>query len=197
MTEQALSSEKPASSSGKLLRVWLLLSVQSFGGGTATLALIRRAAVDEQGWVSDAEFGRFWGLVQLAPGINLLALTILLGRRAAGTRGIAVSLLGLLRPSASLTALLTVGYVLVQHNFWVQAALRGIVPAVAGLGLLTSWQIALPLLRSSRRAGAVSLALSGLVLIGSAFAAWCRLPVLAVLLSGGLVCAAGSWRRSL
>jgi len=190
-----LSTEPP--SSRHLLRVWLTLSVQSFGGGTATLTLIRRAAVDEQGWVSDAEFGRFWGLVQLAPGINLLALTILLGRRVAGTRGIAISLLGLLLPSAVLTVLLTAGYVHVQSSVWVQAALRGIIPAVVGIGLVTAGQIALPLLKSSRRAGAAALALSLLVLIGSALAAWLgHLPVLVILLSGGLLCAAGSTRRT-
>ncbi len=174
-----------------------MLSVQSFGGGTATLTLIRRAAVDEQGWVSGAEFGRFWGLVQLAPGINLLALTILLGRRVAGARGIALSLLGLLLPSAALTVLLTAGYVHVQSSVWVQAALRGIIPAVVGIGLVTAGQIALPLLKSSRRAGAAALALSLLVLTGAALAAWLgHLPVLVILLSGGLLCAAGNARRT-
>jgi chromate transporter len=190
LTEQTLSS-------WNLLKVWLALSVQSFGGGTATLALIRRAAVDEQKWLSDAEFGRFWGLVQLAPGINLLALTILIGRRVAGTRGIALSLVGLLLPSVSLTVLLTAGYVRVQHSLWVQAALRGIVPAVVGLGLVTAGQIALPLLQSSRRKGAGAMVLSLLVLLGAAAAAWLgHLPVLVILLSGGLLCAAGNGRRT-
>ena len=184
-------------SSRHLLRVWLMLSVQSFGGGTATLTLIRRAAVDEQGWVSDAEFGRFWGLVQLAPGINLLALTVLLGRRVAGARGVALSLLGLLLPSAALTVLLTAAYAHVQSSVWVQAALRGIVPAVAGIGLVTAGQIILPLLKSSRRAGLGAFALSLLVLTGAALAAWLgHLPVLVILLSGGLLCALGSGRRT-
>ncbi len=183
-------------SSWHLLRVWLTLSVQSFGGGTATLTLIRRAAVGEQ-WVSDAEFGRFWGLVQLAPGINLLALTILLGRQVAGARGIAVSLLGLLLPSAALTVLLTAGYVHVQHSPWIQAALRGIIPAIVGIGLVTAGQIALPLLHSSHRAGTAAFALSLLVLTGAAGVAWLgHLPVLLILLSGGLICAAGSARRT-
>ena len=183
-------------SSRTLLRVWLTLSVQSFGGGVATFALIRRAAVEEQGWVSATEFGRFWGLVQLAPGINLLALTILLGRHVAGVRGIVCSLLGLLLPSVTLTILLTAGYARVQHLPWVQDALRGIVPAVAGLGLLTSVQIALPLLKSRRQLGVRPFTLSLLVLLGSGLAAWqTPLPVVIILLTGGLLCAAGHWRR--
>lgn len=189
MTEQALSS-------GKLLRVWLALSLQSFGGGAATLTLIRRAAVEEQGWLSDAEFGRFWGLVQLAPGINLVALTILIGRKVAGVRGIVLSLAGLLLPSAGLTILMTAAYAHVQHNLWVQAALKGIVPAVVGLGLVTAWQIARPLLQASRSQGKARLALSLLVLTGSGLAAWYHLPVLAIILCGGLLGAAGNGRRT-
>ncbi len=181
-------------SSANLLKVWLALSVQSFGGGTATLTLIRRAAVEEQGWVTDTEFGRFWGLVQLAPGINLLALTILIGRQVAGVRGIVLSLAGLLLPSAALTVLMTAGYAQVQHRAWVQAALRGIIPAVVGVGLVTAWQIALPLLQTRRSAGTARFLLGLLILLGSGLAAWHRMPVLAILLLGGLIGAAGGRR---
>lgn len=190
---------EPASvpSGGKLFRVWLTLSVQSFGGGAATLALIRRAAVDEQGWLSEAEFGRFCGLIRLAPGINLLALTILIGRRVRGAWGIFLSLLGLLLPSVALTILMTAGYAHAQHLVWVQSALRGIVPAVVGLGLLTAGQIARPLLQAGQTAGTRSFTLRLLVLLGSGLAAWLgHLPVLGILLGGGLLCAAGNWRRT-
>ena len=176
-----------APSSWHLLRVWLKLSVQSFGGGVATLALIRRVAVDEEQWVTGDEFGRFWGLVQLAPGINLLALTVLLGRKAAGARGIALALAGLLLPSTALTIALTAVYRQVQHDALVQAALRGIVPAVVGLGVLTAWQIARPLLTRPSRL---------LILVGSGLAAWLvSVPVLAILLVGGLFGGVAESRR--
>ena len=188
--------QEKAAALGTVLRVWLTLSVQSFGGGVATLALIRRAAVDEQGWVTEAEFGHLWGLVQLAPGINLVALTVLIGRRAAGGWGIAAALAGLLLPSVALTVLMTAAYARVQHLLWVQAALRGIVPAVVGLGLVTAWQIAGPLLTASRRRGRVFFALSLLVVGGSILASACHLPVLLILGGGGLLLAAASWRRA-
>ena len=177
----------PPPSSRRLLRVWLMLSVQSFGGGTATLALIRQAAVDTEQWVTDAEFGHFCGLVRLAPGINLIALSVLLGRHVAGRRGIALSLTGLLLPSAALTVLMTAGYAQVQTLAPVQAALRGIVPAVAGLGLVTAWRIARPLLPQSWRARP----LRPLLVLGSVCAAWLgSIPVVAILLAGGLLGAA-------
>jgi len=37
--------------------------------------------VEERGWVEEEEFARFWALCQIAPGINLIALTILIGEK--------------------------------------------------------------------------------------------------------------------
>src|SRR5437588_10925558 len=98
-----------------ILRTWFTFGLHSFGGGATTLTLIRRAVVDRYGWLSEAEFTREWTLCQLAPGINLLALAILIGRRLDGARGIALALVGLLLPSAALTVLITAGYASVQR----------------------------------------------------------------------------------
>jgi len=38
-------------------------------------------------WLSAREFGEAWALSQLSPGIHLVALAGLIGRRAAGWRG--------------------------------------------------------------------------------------------------------------
>ena len=177
-------------------RVWLSLGLQSFGGGAATLALIRRAAVDTHGWVSEREFARFWSLVQLAPGINLVALTVLIGRRAAGTRGIALALAGLLLPSATVTILLTACYWRVQDAPLVRDALHGIIPATVGLGLVAAWQIARPALLQSRREGRASLAASlSLLLAAGAAEWWGRAPVLVILLGAGVLGAGWEWGR--
>ncbi|MEO7719226.1 MAG: chromate transporter [Capsulimonas sp.] len=181
----------------KILRVWSLLGAQSFGGGSATLTLIRRAVVEEQGWVSAEEFARFWALVQLAPGINLLALTILIGRKTGGALGIAVSLFGLLFPSVTITILLTAGFARVAHASLTQEALSGIVPAVVGLGLVTVWQIAKPPLVQSRAEGKDSVFLALLLIVGSMAAAWRQhVPVVLILMSAAVLGAAWSWRRS-
>src|SRR5437764_14486880 len=90
-------------SPGLLLRLWFTFGLLSFGGGATTLTLIRRAVVERYGWLSDAEFTREWTLCQLAPGINLLALAILIGRRTAGARGSALALLGLTLPGVVVT----------------------------------------------------------------------------------------------
>ena len=179
-----------------LFRVWLSLGLQSFGGGAATLALIRRAAVETHGWVTEAEFARFWSLVQIAPGINLLALTILIGRRTGGAKGIALALAGLLLPSAAVTAALTASYQRVQDTPLVRDALHGIIPATVGLGLLTAWQIARPALLQSRREGRGNLLVSLALLIASAAVMlWLHPPVLVILLGAGALGAAWEWGR--
>lgn len=181
----------------QFFRVWLTLGCQSFGGGMATLALIRRAVVEQHGWVSEADFTRDWALVQVAPGINLLGLIILIGRNVAGARGVFLALFGLLFPSVTIAILLTLFYTHVQSAPVVQAALRGVLPAVLGIGLLTSGQMARPPLQESRLESPSSLGLSLFLLIGSglALALW-RWPVLLILNVVGLISAFAAWRRS-
>ncbi len=178
------------------LRVWLMLGFQSFGGGVTTLTLIRRTVVEQQGWLSEAEFTRAWALVQIAPGINLLGLTILIGRGVAGVPGVVLALLGLLLPSVTITLLLTGLYERVQHLEVVQAALRGVVPATVGLGLLTTVQMTRPLMSASLREGKASFLLSGILLISSGIVVtWWHWPVILVLCVAGAVSGEAAWLR--
>lgn len=165
-----------------LFRAWLSIGAQSFGGGQATQALIRRVIVEEQGWISEEEFVQNLTLGQMAPGMNLLAMTNLIGARLAGGRGVAVSLLGLLLPSVALTIVLTASLHSLQHLAPVRAALReGVVPATVGMGLYTGFQNARTLLRQRGRwpLGA------GLLLLGGSAAAAAAVHVpIALLLAG-------------
>jgi len=185
-----------AVSLGALLRVWLRLGLQSFGGGAATLALIRREVVERHGWVTDAEFVRDWALCQIAPGTNLFGLTILIGRRLAGWPGVCVSLVGLLLPSVGITVALTACYAHFRGLPVVQAALRGVIPATVGLGVLTAYQMALPLLAVARREGRLSLAWAVAALVGSGLvmAVW-QPPVLPVICVAGAAGALLHWGR--
>jgi chromate transporter len=187
-------SPSEAPSLWRLLCVWLSLGAQSFGGGVATLTLIRRTFVEQERWISDAEFTRNWALVQLVAGINLLGLTILIGRRIRGASGIVASLAGLLLPSVAVTILLSASYAHIRHSPLVRDALHGIIPAIVGLGLLTAFQIVSPLFRASRREGAVSLVATVAVLAGSGLAAVSNHgPVLLILMVGGLSLALLKW----
>jgi chromate transporter len=177
-----------------LLRIWLNVGIQSFGGGAATLYLIRRAAVEQHGWLTDEEFTRYWGICQIAPGINILGLVILIGWRVAGPLGVALALTGLLLPSVSITVLLTAVYASIKDVPLVKAALRGVVPATVGLGLLLAYRMAWAPLAASRREGPASLGFSCAMVIGSTLlVGLAKAPVIGVLWGTGALSALVSW----
>lgn len=177
-----------------LVRVWFMLGLQSFGGGMATLYLIQRTTVERYRWLTAAEFSRDWALCQAAPGINLLCMTILIGRKVAGLAGALAALVGLMFPSVTLTVVMIALYADLRNLPVIQAALHGIVPATVGLGLLLTTNMARPLLTASQRESAISLLVSVFILVGSALAVvlW-ELPVLVVLLSAGGLGALTMW----
>jgi chromate transporter len=169
----------------EILRVFLVLGLQSFGGGSSTLILIRQACI-QRGWMEDDEFVRTWALVQMAPGINLVKLTALIGYKLRGWAGLAFAMCGLLLPSALVTVLMTAGYSVVRDQPLVQSALKGLLPATIGLSLMMSFQMAHPLLKKAYYESPLRLT-SNLLILGSAgllFGLVNASPV-AVLLGGG------------
>jgi chromate transporter len=183
-------------SAWRQLWIWLNIGLQSFGGGAATLYLIRREAVERRGWLSDDEYARYWGICQIAPGINILGLVILIGWQLSGAAGAALALAGLLLPSAGITILLTALYSRIEQVPLVQAALRGVLPATVGLGLLLAVGMLRPLVLASRKEGRVSLAVTLALLLGSMLAvALTSAPVVAVLWGTGGLAALANWQR--
>ncbi len=155
---------KPKSSLWSLFGIWASIGLQSFGGGASTTLLIQRAFIEKRGWLTIEEFAHLWNLCIFTPGINLIALTVLIGRRLGGIRGIVVSLMGLLLPSATITCLLAAGFKIVQHIPAVQAVLRGVIPATAGIMLLVGLNFARPLINSAHKEGLIRLLISAVVI---------------------------------
>ena len=175
--------QDPRPSKWQLFRIWASVGLQSFGGGASTTLLIQRAFIEKHKWLSMEEFVHLWNLCILTPGINLVALTILIGRKLGGAWGIVVSLAGLLLPSATITCLITVGFASVQHLHVVQAILRGVVPATGGIMLLVGLNFALPLIRRGYKEGTLYLLVSSVLIIACALAViLLRLSVIVVVL---------------
>lgn len=101
----------------------------------------------------------------MAPGINLIALTILIGRKLRGASGVLLSLTGMLLPSAGITCLLTAAFLSVQHMPAVQAMLRGVVPATAGIMLVVGIKYAQPLWKEMRAEGGWQVASGGALVL--------------------------------
>ncbi|MFN8516398.1 MAG: chromate transporter [Thermomicrobiales bacterium] len=176
----------------QLLRIWSNIGFQSFGGGSSTQYLIQREFTETHTWLTQEELLHYLALCTLTPGINLIALTILIGRKLAGWRGIAASLAGMLLPSTAVTCLLAALATQVATQPGVQAALRGVVPATAGAMLFVGLNFARPLARSALRDRGRALVVSLLLVAASvATIVVARLPVaiivIAALALGGLL----------
>ena len=181
----------------RLFWIWAVIGAQSFGGGSATLYLIRRVAVERKHWITDDDFTRYWGICQIAPGINILGLVSLIGWRVAGPPGALLSLSGLLVPSATITVALTSIYSSIREVSIVRAAIAGVVPATVGLGWLLAFTMVRPLLNAARQDGRGNTAAAViLLLLSTIVAATARMPVLAILWGAGALCALAQWRLS-
>ncbi|HEY6540724.1 MAG TPA: chromate transporter [Ktedonobacteraceae bacterium] len=179
-----MALQDPRPGKWQLFRIWASIGLQSFGGGASTTFLIQRTFIDRHKWLTIEEFAYFWNLCVLTPGINLIAVTVLIGRKLGGVGGIAVSLAGLLLPSALITCLLTVGFKSVEHIPAVQAILRGVVPATGGIMLLVGLNFALPLARRGYKEGIFYLLISGALIIAFALAViLLKLSVIVVIFS--------------
>ncbi|HEY8730578.1 MAG TPA: chromate transporter [Candidatus Limnocylindria bacterium] len=143
---------KSPPSSRALARAWFDIGTQSVGGGTSTLFMIRRVLVERMGWITLREFTEAWALSQLSPGIHLVALAGLLGRRIAGLRGVLVSVAGMMVPAAVITAVATAFLAgIAQHPLTI-AALAGIGPVAGGMTIGFALTLAQPVVRRGRRA---------------------------------------------
>jgi chromate transporter len=165
MVTSAISGPPPRLSD--LLMAWLGIGIQSFGGGSTTLYLIRQACL-AQGWLSDAEFAKIWALVQMSPGINLIKLTAVIGFQLRGWPGLIAAVGGLLLPSATITVLMTAGFAAIRDQPLVKAAMRGVVPATIGVSIGLGLQMAQSPLRQARREGSFSFVVHLGLLAGSA-----------------------------
>ena len=154
----------------QLLCVWSLIGLQSFGGGASTNLLIQRHCIEKRGWLTYEELLHFRSLCALTPGINLVALTILIGKKLGGWSGILVSLCGLLFPSALITCLIAAGFLLIEQLTVVKAIVGGVIPSTAGIMVLVTIRTAQPQLQQAWREGVISISAS-LLLIFLTFSA--------------------------
>lgn len=175
--------QDPRPGKWRLFRIWASIGLQSFGGGASTTLLIQRAFIEKHTWLSMEEFAHLWNLCILTPGINLVALTVLIGKKLGGAWGIVVSLAGLLLPSATITCLLAALFIQIEHIAAVQAIFRGVVPATGGIMLVVGLNFALPLIRKGYKEGYIYLLASSVLLIACALAIiFLKLSVIIVIL---------------
>lgn len=119
---------------GQLAVTFASLSLVSIGGANALLPEIHRQIVEVRGWMTDTTFADLFALSQVAPGPNIL-LVSLIGWRMAGLAGLMVATLSVMLPSSLLA--LAAGRVMSRWSEQplVRIVKAGLVPIALGLML--------------------------------------------------------------
>ena len=126
---------------------WTYLKIGTFtlGGGYAMLPLIQREVVDRQGWIDEEEFLNMIALAQAAPGLIAVNSAIFIGWRIGGWRGVCGAVLGAVLPSFLIILAIAMVFSEWKELPAVEAAFKGIRPAVVAL-------IAAPLVKMAKAA---------------------------------------------
>ena len=124
---------------------WTYLKIGTFtlGGGYAMLPLIQREVVDREGWIDEKEFLNMIALAQAAPGLIAVNSAIFIGWRVGGWRGVAGAVLGAVLPSFVIILAIAMVFSEWKELPAVEAAFKGIRPAVVAL-------IAAPLVKMAK-----------------------------------------------
>lgn len=128
---------------------YLMLSLLAVGGAITTAPEMHRYLVDQQGWLTGEQFNASIAIAQAAPGPNVLFVALLgwnvglnAGGLVTGLLGVAVSMLGILLPSASLTYLASRWSHDNRDLRAVRAFKQGMTPIVVALLIATGWILA-------------------------------------------------------
>lgn len=184
----------------RLFLTWVRIGATSYGGGAVVQYLIQENFIHKHRWLSAEEYARILAMCQITPGLTLIAITITIGKRLGGGRGVIASLAGLILPSTAITVAMTAVYAGVRDLPPVQAALRSLFAAIVGISLATTWRNVSPILRNNHRRGVPTFVVALAILVGSVILYLVfKPPVIALYLLGGSCGALTYWtvaRRS-
>jgi chromate transporter len=105
------------------------------------LAMLRQEFCERRRVFRDDEFQVLFGLSRMVPGMNLLALTVLLGNLTNGLLGSVLALMALSGPSLGLIVLGCVAMRGRQTSPMLDGVVRALGPTAAALVLHTNWQL--------------------------------------------------------
>lgn len=124
-----------------LALVFAQLSLMAVGGANAVVPEMLRIVVDQQGWMTAAEFTALFAIAQSAPGPNVL-IASLVGWQVAGLPGAVVSLLSICGPSSVLSFYVSRLWQRFRDHPLCHAIQRGFAPLSIGLVLGGGWLLA-------------------------------------------------------
>ncbi|QOX65422.1 chromate transporter [Anoxybacterium hadale] len=119
----------------------------TIGGGLAMLPVIRKAVVEERGWLTEEEIVDCFAVSQSLPGVLAINAAIYVGNKKKGLQGSLASLLGVILPSyiSIIVILLFLGSI--EENTHVLGAFEGIKAASAAMILVAAYKLGKQILK--------------------------------------------------
>lgn len=112
---------------------FLKIGAFTFGGGYAMIPLIQHEVIHNRRWLSEREFIDLLTLAQAAPGPIALNTAVFVGYKERKYLGALAAVLGVVVPSFVIILLVAIFFNNIRQNPWVDAAFRGMRPAVVAL----------------------------------------------------------------
>jgi len=120
--------------------IFLRIGAVTFGGGLVMIPEIEAEVVNSHHWLNHQEFADATALGQITPGPVLIMATFV-GYRVAGTIGALFATICVFLPSFLMTIAAGSSFRRFRTNRQMQAFLRGVAPAVAGLLVAAAWSV--------------------------------------------------------
>ena len=117
----------------KLFVSFVKIGMFTLGGGYAMLPLIERETIDNRGWIDRKEFIELLGLAQSSPGPVSLNTAVFVGYKVCGYGGALAAIAGVVIPPFVVILLVAIYFAGIRDNHYVEAAFKGIRPAVVAL----------------------------------------------------------------
>lgn len=105
----------------------------TFGSGYAMIPIIEKEVVDRKKWFDSEDFYNHLALAQSSPGPIALNTAVFVGYRMRGRIGALTAVLGSVIPCFSIILIIAIFLGDIRDNVYVDAAFKGIRPAVVAL----------------------------------------------------------------
>ncbi|MCD8222141.1 MAG: chromate transporter [Clostridiales bacterium] len=116
-----------------LFRTFFLIGMFSFGGGYASMELIRSRVVAQQHWLTNTEYTDIISIAEMTPGPLGINIASFVGTRTAGIPGTIIATLSYVLPALVIVSIMATIYYRCRSLNGVQGVLKGLRPAVAAM----------------------------------------------------------------
>lgn len=116
-----------------LFKTFFLIGMFSFGGGVASMELIRSRVVTQQMWMTDSEFTDIISISEMTPGPLGINIASFVGTRVGGVPGTILATFGYVAPAVVIVMFLAWIYYRYRSLPGIQGIIKGLHPAIAAM----------------------------------------------------------------